>query len=66
MPDYVITLARSARKELEALDQRLVRRIFPKIEKLTKDPRPKGCRKLQGQTKTCGAYESGITEFCML
>jgi mRNA interferase RelE/StbE len=49
MADYAITFARSARKELEALDVVVVRRIFPKIEALAKEPRPKGCRKLRGE-----------------
>lgn len=44
MPDYTITFARSARKELEGLDAKLVNRIFPKIESLSKEPRPSGCR----------------------
>ncbi|MBI5237557.1 MAG: type II toxin-antitoxin system RelE/ParE family toxin [Deltaproteobacteria bacterium] len=48
MPDYTITFARSARKEIEALDEKIVNRIFPKIEALTKEPRPSGCRKLVG------------------
>ena len=48
MADYSITFARSARKELEALPNSLIQRIFPKIEALTIAPRPSGCRKLQG------------------
>lgn len=48
MPKYKITFARSARKELEALDERAVNRIFPKIELLSSEPRPAGCRKLAG------------------
>lgn len=48
MADYIVTFARSARKELEALPSSLVLRIFPKIEALIKTPRPPGCRKLQG------------------
>jgi mRNA interferase RelE/StbE len=47
MADYSITFARSARKELESLDASLVQRIFPRIEALAKQPRPKGCRKLR-------------------
>jgi len=47
--DYSITFARSARKELEALDSAIVNRIFPKIEALAKEPRPTGCRKLHGE-----------------
>jgi mRNA-degrading endonuclease RelE of RelBE toxin-antitoxin system len=45
MADYTITFTRSARKELEVLDAAIVNRIFPKIEALAKEPRPKGCRK---------------------
>jgi len=46
MADYSISFARSARKELESLSAKLVQRIFPAIEALAKEPRPKGCRKL--------------------
>jgi mRNA interferase RelE/StbE len=45
--DYVITFARSARKELESFDAHIVNRIVPKIEALAREPRPAGCRKLQ-------------------
>ena len=48
MPDYTITFARSARKELEELDEKLVNRIFQKIEALATNPRPSGCQKLVG------------------
>ena len=48
MFDYSITFARSARKELETLDEKILNRIFPKIEALSKEPRPSGCRKLTG------------------
>lgn len=49
MADYTITFARSARKELEALDVTTVNRIFPRIEALALEPRPRGCRKLRGE-----------------
>ena len=49
MAEYAITLARSARKELEDLDTTLINRIFPKIKILGTEPRPVGCRKLQGE-----------------
>jgi mRNA interferase RelE/StbE len=49
MADYSITFARSARKELESLNAPLIQRIFPKIEALAKEPRPKGCLKLRGE-----------------
>ncbi len=48
MADYSITFARSARKELEALPNSLIKRIFTKIEALADEPRPNRCRKLQG------------------
>ena len=50
MADYSITFARSARKELEALPNSLIIRVFSKIEALCIEPRPSGCRKLQGLT----------------
>ena len=48
MAKYAVTFTRSARKELEALDERIVSVIFPKIENLSLIPRPVGCRKLVG------------------
>ena len=48
MADYSISFAKSARKELEGLDTVVVQRVFPKIEALAKQPRPPGCRKLEG------------------
>jgi mRNA interferase RelE/StbE len=49
MPDYQMTLSRSARKELEKLDAGILNRIFPKIEALADAPHPQGCLKIQGQ-----------------
>lgn len=49
MGDYSIAFARSARKELEGLSGSLVRRIFPRIEALVEEPRPRGVRKLEGE-----------------
>lgn len=49
MADYTLTFARSARKELEALETALVNRIFPKIEALAKNPRPRNCHKLKSE-----------------
>ncbi len=49
MDDYSVTFARSARKELEALDASIVNRIFPRIENLSQNPRPRNCVKLQGR-----------------
>ncbi|MEK7278855.1 MAG: type II toxin-antitoxin system RelE/ParE family toxin [Chloroflexota bacterium] len=47
MADYAIVFARSARKELEALDAAVIKRVLPAIESLAKTPRPKGSKKLK-------------------
>ncbi len=49
MPEYLITLCRSARKELDHLDVTALERVFPKIEALSSNPHPKGSLKIQGQ-----------------
>jgi mRNA interferase RelE/StbE len=49
MADYAITFARSARRELEALDAPIVRRVVSRIDGLAKEPRPSGSRKLHGE-----------------
>jgi mRNA interferase RelE/StbE len=49
MQMYEVVLSRSARKELEMLEPRLVQRIFEKIEGLSSNPRPRGCEKLKGR-----------------
>lgn len=48
MADYSISFVRSARKELESLSAALIGRILTKIELLSKNPRPAGCKKLKG------------------
>ena len=40
MAEYAITFARSARKELEALEEKQVKRIVLRIEALAKEPSP--------------------------
>ena len=50
MADYTITFARSARKELEAMDTGIVLRIFPKIEALAREPRPAALSQTAGRT----------------
>ena len=49
MADYTVTFARSARRELEALDRTVVARILSRIEGLAQEPRPPGARKLRGE-----------------
>lgn len=51
MAEYSITFARSARRELEALDSSIILRILSKIESLAVHPRPHGSRKLSGEKR---------------
>ncbi len=48
MPEYDITFARSAGKELDKLDPPIARCVLRAIEKLAGRPRPAGCLKLTG------------------
>ena len=48
MDEYEVVLARSARKELEALADAIQDRVLSRLVSLTRNPRPKGCRKLAG------------------
>jgi mRNA interferase RelE/StbE len=48
--EYKVVFARSARRELEALEATMVRRIIGRVEALATNPRPPGCVKLQGAT----------------
>ncbi len=48
MADYSIVFARSARRELERLHEPMSSRILKRIESLAGNPRPVGCRKLEG------------------
>ena len=51
MPAYQVIFARSARQELEELPRRVAERILARIETLAENPRPRGCRKLQGSSQ---------------
>ncbi len=48
MGSYGVTFARSARKELERLSPPARLRVFRRIELLGSNPRPAGCKKLEG------------------
>jgi mRNA interferase RelE/StbE len=45
---YRVALASSAAKELKKLSGQLIARVVPRLENLASDPRPPGCKKLQG------------------
>lgn len=49
VPEYAITFASSARKELERLDLSVIGRILSQVEALAHDPRPSGCEKLRAR-----------------
>jgi mRNA interferase RelE/StbE len=51
MSTYQVAFARSARHELERLPINIASRILTKIENLADDPRPNGCKKLQGPSQ---------------
>ena len=45
---FQTVLTKSAQKELEELDTALIKRIISRLEKLSDNPHPLGCLKLQG------------------
>jgi mRNA interferase RelE/StbE len=45
---YNVALTSSAAKELKKLPVQLVARIVPRLESLAANPRPPGCKKMQG------------------
>lgn len=51
MSTYQLTFARSARRDLEDLPRSVAARILARIEALAENPRPHGCRKLQGPSQ---------------
>lgn len=61
MDEFTITFARSARRELENLPVVILKRLFPKIEGLGNEPRPRGCRKLQGETNV---WRIRVGDYC--
>lgn len=50
MAEYSVVFARSASKELRALDLPVGLRLLKRIETLAQDPRPAGVVKLEGAT----------------
>jgi mRNA interferase RelE/StbE len=45
---YTVEVKPSAKKELEALPDKLLARVVRKIDSLSQSPRPPGCKKLKG------------------
>ena len=48
MPLYTVSFRRSAEKDLRKLDGVTQRRVLKAVEGLAREPRPSGCRKLEG------------------
>ena len=48
MTGYLVTFAASAKKELRDLSADAIGRLLPRIRELAENPRPVGCKKLQG------------------
>ena len=48
MSCYRISLTASAEKELRRLPTKMIARIMPRLEHLSTNPRPPGCKKLRG------------------
>ncbi len=46
---YKVTVKKSAAKALGKLPEQTVNRLIPAIRKLAEEPRPTGCKKLQGE-----------------
>jgi len=47
--EYNVLITRPARKDLESFPAKTQDRILGAIEDLRKNPRPRGCKKLQGR-----------------
>ena len=62
MASYKIELKKSATKEIEKLPQKVLHRILEKIQLLSHDPRPQGCKKLSREEK----YRIRIGEYRVL
>ena len=45
---YTISFKESANKELQKLPKNVIAKIIPVIERLANNPRPSGCKKLEG------------------
>jgi len=49
MPDYTIYLSKKAQKQLDKIPDKEAYAVLERIQKLSKDPRPSGVKKLKGR-----------------
>jgi hypothetical protein len=61
---YVVQVKPSARKELEALPDNVLTRSVRKMESLSQNPKPAGCKKLKGYKDQCPAPRSFFWHEC--
>lgn len=48
MKKYQVVISKVAAKELKTLPKETISRLFTKMQSLADDPRPTGCKKLEG------------------
>ena len=48
MSPYKVVLTSSSSREIEKLPAQIVSRVIPRLESLALDPRPSGCKRMQG------------------
>ncbi|MEP7171752.1 MAG: type II toxin-antitoxin system RelE/ParE family toxin, partial [Bacteroidota bacterium] len=56
---YKIAIRKQALKELEHFPVHINKKISKKIDSLTDNPRPRGCRKLKGEHEELWRIKSG-------
>jgi mRNA interferase RelE/StbE len=49
MPDYKITITKTAQKQLDKLSDKIAEPIIDAIQNLAQNPLPQGCKKLKGR-----------------
>lgn len=49
---YLITFKRSAEKEIRRLPNQIIKKLSIAIDGLSSNPRPPGCKKLEGQKES--------------
>lgn len=49
MPDYSITITKTAQKQLDKLPKNISDTLIEAIQQLASNPRPAGCKKLKGR-----------------
>lgn len=56
---YTVRFKKSAAKEMEQLPRQVAKRVAEAIDGLSENPRPLGCKKLEGQKETLWRIRTG-------